>query len=323
MPEQTPTPSSDLRSALEASKKRRRTTLFSILGVATVAVIAGGIALGVNLGSSGDATASDRLHLKIATSEDNSYTDAVTLVAAEKGLDIDWINVDDWVLPNTELVAGQVDGNSFQHLLYMSNFNVANNADLKPQFSTLLVQWGIFSATLDSVADIGQDAHIAIPDDPANGGRALYIAESAGLITIADDATALPTIDDIESNPLNLTFVPIAAVTIPQQFTDPSLSAAIIGASYFDPKQGITNDDALYLDDPNSENNLPYTNVITSRSDNLDNPAWAVLEESYADPRVSTAVEEEWHGETVLVEVPLTTLNSTLTELENIARAAS
>src|SRR5690606_32378518 len=105
----------------------------------------GGVLLGTALGGqkaeADGATGGERLHLKLAVSEDSAYQDAIKQVAAEKGLDLEWVNVDDWVLPNTELVAGNVDGNAFQHILYLSAFNAEQGADITPVFSTVITQW--------------------------------------------------------------------------------------------------------------------------------------------------------------------------------------
>ncbi|WDG18683.1 MetQ/NlpA family ABC transporter substrate-binding protein [Microbacterium sp. Clip185] len=317
--------SPDLRTALDASRRRRRTTWLSVAAVAVVAVIVGVVAIVANLTRSEEpaaaAAGTERAALRIAVSEDNDFQAAVADIASEKGLDVTWVNVDDWVLPNTELAAGTVDGNAFQHILYLSNFNAQNGEDLTPVFSTLITQWGIFSATLGDTDEIPDGGRIAIPDDPSNGGRALGILASAGLIELSEDAGDFPSVDDVTANPKNLEFVPIAATTIPQQFDDPSLSAVVVGLSYFDPSQGITADKALYLDDSLDEKNLPYINVVASRADNADDPAWKILEEAYADPRAAAALEKEDKGATVLVQVPVETLRTKLADLEKSAAA--
>lgn len=317
--------SPDLRTALDASRRRRRTTWLSVAAVAVVAVIVGVFAIVANLTRAEEpaaaAAGTERAALRIAVSEDNDFQAAVADIASEKGLDVTWVNVDDWVLPNTELAAGTVDGNAFQHILYLSNFNAQNGEDLTPVFSTLITQWGIFSATLGDTDEIPDGGRIAIPDDPSNGGRALGILASAGLIELSEDAGDFPSVDDVTANPKNLEFVPIAATTIPQQFDDPSLSAVVVGLSYFDPSQGITADKALYLDDSLDEKNLPYINVVASRADNADDPAWKILEEAYADPRAAAALEKEDKGATVLVQVPVETLRTKLADLEKSAAA--
>ena len=316
---------SELRAAVSAGGKKRRTILITVASVVVVAALAVVtlFVTGVFGGGSSPAEAGEkeRLSLRLAVSEDNDFQAAIAEVAAEKGLDVEWVNVNDWVLPNTELVAGSVDGNAFQHILYLSNFNVQNDADLTPVFSTVITQWGIFSATLGDLDEIPDGGRIAIPEDPSNGGRALFILEAAGFLEIADDAGEFPTIDDIESNPKNLELVTIAALTIPQQFDDPSLSAVVVGTSYFDPAQNIGTEDALYLDDSLDEKNLPYVNTVVTTADRADDPAWAILEEAYADPRVAAALLEENHGASVLVKVDVETLRAKLADLEELAKA--
>ncbi|MGV8880565.1 MAG: MetQ/NlpA family ABC transporter substrate-binding protein [Rhodoglobus sp.] len=320
---------SELRAALDSNKKKRRTGVIAgIAVVAAAALVAGGVLIANSLNGGGtpaDAAegtdTTEPLSLRIAVSEDNDFQTTISEVAAEKNLTVEWVNVNDWVLPNTELAAGSVDGNAFQHILYLSNFNATNDETLTPLFSTLITQWGIFSATLDSTDAFPDGARIAIPDDPSNSGRALFILQAAGLIELSEDAGDFPTTDDIVANPKHIEVVPIAATTIPQQFDDPSLSGVVVGTSYFDPSQNIGADDALYLDDSLDEKNLPYVNVIASRADNADNPAWKILEEVYADPRVATAVDEEYFGNTVLVKVPIESLRDKLADLEVLAKA--
>ncbi len=321
----TPDGQSELRSAVEANSRKKRAVVVGAASVLAAALVAGAIAIGVSLSQTPSAqagpggTADERLSVKIATAEDTQFQDAIAEVAAEHGLDVEWVNVDDWVLPNTELAAGTVDANAFQHILYLSAFNAESEAELTPVFSTVITQWGIFSATLDDLDDIPEGGRIAIPDDPSNGGRALFILEAAGFLELADDAGDFPTVEDITSNPKGLEFVAIGARTIPQQFDDPSLAAVVVGTSYFEPAQGVTKEDALYLDDSLAEQNLPYVNVVAVRSDDVDNPAWKILEKAYADPRVAAALEKEFFGNTVLVKVPVETLRDKLAALEKLA----
>jgi D-methionine transport system substrate-binding protein len=309
-----------LREQLGQSKRKRNITI--IVAVIVVLVVAALITVWsiTARGQDGDSAtgngSSKSYKLSIAVSEDSSFQDAVSEVAAEKNLTIDWVNVDDWVLPNTELVAGNVDGNAFQHILYLSAFNEENDADLTPVFSTSITQWGIFSASRDEVGDIPEGGTVGIPDDPSNGGRALGILEAADLITLADDVGEFPTTDDIVSNPHKLRFKELAAKTIPQQFDDPSLDAVVVGLSYFDPSQDVKSDDALFLDDSLADRNLPYLNVVATTREKADNPAWKVLKEAYSDPRAVKALKEESFGATELVDVDVKELRAQLKELQ-------
>lgn len=325
MSENDGTQRSELRETLEKNSRRNRRWLLAGGGLlAAGALVAGGAAVGGAFSAPADASAAgaeDELSITIAGSGESALQDAIKEVAAEEGLEIEWVNfTDDWVLPNTALVDGEVDANAFQHVAFLSAFNTENDADLTPVLSTVITQWGIFSASVGSLDEIGDGARIAIPDDASNGGRALYILEAAGLLEIADDAGTYPTTDDVVENPRNLELVPIAATTIATQFDDPSLSAVVVGTSYFDPSQGIDKEDALFLDDSLAESSLPYVNTITTRADNVDNPAWDILADVYDDPRVAEALEEDSFGNSVLVDVPAETLQDKLAELEELAR---
>lgn len=306
------TEKTELRASLEQSAKRRNRTVGVIAGVAAIALIAGIAVITLRGGGDEDAAAagSDRLSLSLATDEDSATNDTIAEVAAENGLDVEWVNLDDWVLPNTEVAAGSMDGNAFQHVMYLSNFNVENDADLVPVFSTFVSNWGVFSATVDSLDDLPDGARIAIPDDASNAGRALLILESAGLIELDEDAGAFATTADITDNPQDLEFTEISAQSIPQQYDDPSLDAVVVGVHHFDPSQEITVDDALYIFDPQAEANLPYINVIATREENLDDPAWEVLQAAYDDPRVLDALDEEYFGTQSRVEVEADVLRS-------------
>lgn len=324
---------SDLRASLAIGKKRRRNILIALGAAVVVAAVAIATVVVVNTNnSSNQATADTKsastttetepISVKIASSGESIFQDEIKTVAAEKGLDIEWVIFDqDWVLPNTALAAGEVDANAFQHIAYLSQFNVENDADLTPVLSTVITQWGIFSATVDSLDKIKEGDSIAIPDDASNGGRALFILQDAGLLTLKADVGTYPTVDDIAENPLDLNLVPIAATTIKNQYDDPSIDAVVVGTSYFDPTQNITTDDALFLDDSLAEASLPYVNVIATRDDNKDNPAWAILAEVYKDPRVEAANQEESFGNTKLVDVSIDDLRTKLGELEDLARS--
>lgn len=326
MSDQNGTGRSELREALEKNSRRNRRWLLAGGGLVVAgALVAGGAAIGGAVGAPAAgadvAAAEDELSITIAGSGESALQDAVKEVAAEQGLEIEWVNfTDDWVLPNRALVDGEVDANAFQHVAFLSAFNTENDADLTPVLSTVITQWGVFSASVGSLEEIGQGARIAIPDDASNGGRALYILEAAGLLDIADDAGTYPTTDDVEENPLGLELVPLAATTIATQYDDPSLAAVVVGTSYFDPSQGIDKEDALFLDDSLAESSLPYVNTITTRADEVDNPAWEILADVYDDPRVAEALDEDSFGNSVLVDVPAEDLQAKLAELEELAR---
>lgn len=328
-------PQSELRASLQQNSRRKRGVIIGVIIAVVVAAIIAVVAivLGGRGGSSDEAGGADAgattaeaqetLQVRIALAEDLNWFDTLVDVAAEKGLEIDFVNTDDWVLPNTELIAGSVDANAFQHNLYLSAFNVENEADLTPVFSTVILPWGIFSAEYDSLDELPDGSAIAIPDDPSNGARALNLLQSAELITLDASAGLFPTVEDVTDNPKNLTFSEVQGLSLPQHYDDPGVAAVVVGAGYFDPSKGITNADALYLDDPEAEENLPYVNILVTNADDTENPAWAILKEAYADPRVAEALDAEFGDTQILIDIPAEDLRASLAELEEFARQSS
>lgn len=295
--------SSGIREELAGRKRKRNIVIGVGAGIAAIALITGGTIALTGNGDDDAGVSDEQLSLRLATSEDNAYLDTVADVAQEKGLDVEWVNLDDWVLPNSEVSNGALDGNAFQHIRFLATYNEQNDDDIVPLFSTVVVRWGIFSPTIDAIEDLPDGANIAIPDDAANSARALGILDSAGLITLRDGAGGLASLDDIEDNPKNLSFTELQATTIPQQYDDPSLDAVVVGSNYFDPSQEIAIEDALVADDPQGDETLQYVNVIATTADRADEPAWDVLRESYDDPRVAEAIEEEHFGRVIRNDV--------------------
>lgn len=316
MSEQHPagsTARTEIDDHLDRARRRRRTGGL-VAGVAVLAVAA--VTAFFVLRPEGEAAAGDDLvQLTIADTAQSDFQDAIVEVGREKGLDIEFVNFDDPYLPNTALVSGEVDANSFQHVAWLSQFNKENDSAITPLFSTVISTWGLFSEDHASADDLPQAARIAVPDDPANFSRALFILESAGVIEVSDDAGVFPTEEDVTANPKGIELVRIAHESVQTAYTDPSVAGVVIATDDFDPALGITSDDALVLEDSGATSSSPYAIVVATTPDRVDDPSWALLEETYRDPRVVAALEEEKRGEATIVELPVEDLRSALAEL--------
>ena len=63
---------------------------------------------------------------------------------------------------------------------------------------------GVYSRKIKDLKDLKDGATVAIPNDPTNGGRALLLLQSAGLITLEDPKSVTSTPLDIKENKKNL-----------------------------------------------------------------------------------------------------------------------
>ncbi|WP_261165140.1 MetQ/NlpA family ABC transporter substrate-binding protein [Microbacterium sp. Marseille-Q6965] len=314
-------PSQSSQSEIEqrlAQRKRRRTVSL-VIGAVAVVAIAAAIAVPLLLQTAAPAAEgegdAELIELTIADTAQSDFQDAIVEVGRENGLDLTFVNFDDPYLPNTALVEGEVDGNSFQHVAWLSQFNKQNGTDITPVFSTVISAWGLFSATHASASDIPEGARIAVPDDPANFSRALFILQTAGLIEVDPEAGVFPVEEDIVANERSIELVRIAHESVQTAYSDPTIDAVVIATDDFDPALGITSDDAIQLEDASAPTSSPYVIVVATTSDRADDPAWELLEKTYRDDRVVAALEEEKRGEATIVELPVDDLRAALSEL--------
>jgi len=307
-----PSSQDEIQAHLSQSASRRRT--YTLLGGGVVVLVA---ALLVYLfvirdDSGGD---DDLIKLTIADTAQSDYQDLMVDVGKENGLDIEFINFSDPVLPNTALVEGEVDANAFQHVAFLSQFNMEFDEEVTPLFSMFISTWGLFSDKHDSIDDLPDGARIAVPSDPSNLARSLYILQSAGLLEVDPDAGVFPNEDDILSNPNNIELVQLAHEATHTAYTDPAIDGVIDGIDEFDPNLGVKPEDALQLEDAAADSSSPYVIVTATLPDRVDDPEWALLEETWRDPRVQEALQEEKGGQVTEVNVPIEGVRDALAEL--------
>lgn len=173
--------------------------------------------------------------------------------------------------PNQLLEAGDVDANFFQHKPYLDDWQRQNNTtDLVTLAATHIEPMAIYSNKHASLAEIPDGATIAVPKDPTNFARALYVLQGAGLLTMAepDSSTAnLSTItaDSIADNPKNLTFVELDRPQLPRTLDDPQVAASVINSNYAIEAGLVPSEDGLFVE---AKEDNPYANfVVTTQAE--------------------------------------------------------
>ncbi|WP_295892124.1 MetQ/NlpA family ABC transporter substrate-binding protein [uncultured Vibrio sp.] len=169
--------------------------------------------------------------------------EAVAKEAAKEGITIQVVEFSDYITPNAALSDGSIDLNSYQHQPFLDNFNNNHNSELVSIGRSILMRMGIYSNQFTDLDSLPENARIAIPNDPTNGGRGLLLLESAGLISLKEDVGFSASLQDVVSNPKNIRFVEVDAAQLPRTLDD--VDAAAITMNYvmssgLDPKkQGI------------------------------------------------------------------------------------
>ena len=206
-------------------------------------------------GSSADASTSEPVTVKLGIvggiNEDLWAPAKATL--AEEGIDLELVNFSDYVTPNRALNDGEIDSYGYEIQ------NIGN---------TFIAPLSLFSDKISSVDELKDGDVIAIPNDLTNGGRALKVLESAGIITLDPSAGFNPTVDDIQTYHVGVTIKELKANVIVS--TLPDVTAAIVNNNYA-LDFGLAASDAIFADDRLDIED--YWNLIAARTADLSDPA--------------------------------------------------
>lgn len=207
----------------------------------------------------------------------------------KEGVKLEVIEFSDYVQPNLSLADKELDANFFQHKPYLDEFAKSHNLKLDVLAAVHLEPMGVYSHKVKNVNDIPQGGKIAIPNDPTNGGRALKVLESAGLIKVKPEAGVLATVADIVENPKNLSFAEIEAAQLPRSLDD--VSAAVINSNFALGANLNPTKDAIAVESKDS----PYANIVVIRQgDNRE--ALQKLKAALTTPDVKKFLEEKYKG---------------------------
>ena len=216
-------------------------------------------------------------------------------LAAEAGLTLEIHEYSDYIAPNAALAEGQLDVNLYQHEPFLLEYNEGNDTDLVAVEQIYLPPLGLYSKSVDDIADLAEGSEVALPNDPTNEFRALLLLEEGGLITLAegvDEATF--SLSDIEENPRDLDFREVEAAQLPRSLDD--VDAAIVNNNYAQEAGLDFENDSILLEE--FEGN-PYVNILASRADNTDDPRVEVLIDLLTSPDTVRFIEETYEGSVI------------------------
>src|SRR3712207_1160441 len=155
-----------------------------------------------------DSSESKTVKLGVVGSDTDVWDYVAKKVEKEDGIKIEIVKFTDYNQPNDALVNGDIDLNSFQHRIFLENYNKEKGSDLTPIADTVIAPLGIYSEKIEKPSDIKNGGTVVIPNDVTNQGRALVLLQTAGLIKLDEKAGNLGTVNDIKENPKNLRLLP-------------------------------------------------------------------------------------------------------------------
>ena len=137
-------------------------------------------------------------------------------------------------------------------------------------------------ATLVPSAFAASDILIGIPDDATNGGRAIKLLETVGLIEVNPDAGWTPELKDITKYLYNVEIMPTQANTLPATLDD--FGASTINGTYAIPTGLVPSRDGLAIESQASattESGNPFVNVVVARTADKDNELYKTIQTAF------------------------------------------
>lgn len=211
---------------------------------------------------------------------------AADIARRDYGLQVELIEFNDYVTPNSALDEGSLDANAFQHRPYLDAQVAARGYQFEVVGNTLVYPIAGYSVSISSLDELADNAKIAVPNDPTNLGRALILLQAQGLLTLADGAGLQATVLDIVDNPKGLQIVELEAPQLPRALAD--VDIAIINNTYAAQLDLNPNDHGLFVEDADS----PYVNLIVARQDNANDPRLAQFVQAYQTDEVLSKANE-------------------------------
>lgn len=237
------------------------------------------------------AQAQGRLKVGVSGGDGELIWTKVKELAKVKGLDVQIVVFNDYLLPNAALDAGDLDANAFQHKPFLENQVKTRGYKIVALADTIVEPIGLYSTKVKKVADLSQGASIGIPNDPSNGGRGLLLLQQQGVIKLRDGVGILPSVRDITDNPKRFKFRELDAAQLPRSL--PDLDAAVINTNYALQAKLNPGKDAIAVE---SRTNNPYGNVIAVRTADKDKPIFKTLVAVYQSEEMRQFILKQFDG---------------------------
>lgn len=211
-------------------------------------------------------------------------------ILAEQGIDLQIVEFNDYIIPNTSLEEGDLDANYFQHITYLNDFNEEKGTHLVSVAEIHYEPFAIYPGQAASLEELEDGAKIAVPNDGTNEARALMLLEAQGLIKLKEGVGLSATKMDIAENPHNYDIVEMEAQLLPAALDD--VAVAIINGNYA-LGAGLTSEQALAFEDAASSA-AAYVNVLAVKEGNEQNADIQALVKALQSEEVKTFMTETY-----------------------------
>ncbi|HEX7622244.1 MAG TPA: MetQ/NlpA family ABC transporter substrate-binding protein [Anaeromyxobacteraceae bacterium] len=237
-----------------------------------------------------EASAAQVLKIGVENGPHAEIAEIVKKLVAKDGIELEVFEFSDYTRPNPALDQGDLDANSFQHQPYLDQQVKDRGYKIVAVAKNVIFPIGVYSRKVKSLEQLAAGGKVAIPNDPSNGGRALLLLQSKGVLKLKPGTGITPTVADIVENPKKLKFVEADAAQLPNFL--PDVDAAVINTNYaiqgkLDPAR-----DAIARESSDS----PYVNLLVVRQADKDKPWVQKLVAAYHSDEVKKYVLQKYPG---------------------------
>ncbi|MCU0104915.1 MetQ/NlpA family ABC transporter substrate-binding protein [Acholeplasma vituli] len=182
-----------------------------------------------------------------------------------RGYDLKVIVTSDYYFPNPAVAAGDADANFFQHVPFLTKYNLDNpNKTLEIASYVHIEPIGLYANTIASLDAIPNGSKVLLSNSTSDHGRALNLLAQAGLIALSEDfdilSTSINFSEVITSNPKNLVIeANVSPDFLISAYNSKEADLYIINSNYA--LEGNLNPliDSIFIE---STGNNPYVNIV-------------------------------------------------------------
>jgi len=232
---------------------------------------------------------SNTIKIGVMSGPEHVIAEKAKEVAKEKyNLDVELVVFNDYIIPNEALNQGDLDANAYQTKPFMDEQIKQRGYKLAAIGNTFVYPIVGYSKKINSLNELKDGSSIAIPNDPANGGRSLLLLEKEGLIKLNKNVGLFPKLTDIIENPKKLDIIELDGPQLPRVLEDNKITIAVINNNFAGQAGLDIKKNGIFIEDKDS----PYVNLIVSRVDNQSDEKIKTFLKAYQSKEVAEKAKE-------------------------------
>ena len=220
--------------------------------------------------------------LRVAAVE-SPMTDVVEIakeLLAEDGIEVEVVEMGDYIQPNEALKNKEIDANFSQHVPFMQQFNENADGNLVDVQPIYFANFGLYADGYESIDELPDDITIGIANDPSNVDRSLRLLASHGLIELNEIDGEQYGLDDIIDESHNFSFEQTEIASLSRLYED--VDGVIMNPTHASHLDLTPADDALITEKEDNK----FAITLVARDDNADSELIQKLREAMTSEEV-------------------------------------